>query len=340
MKRLGNAVRVKKCDAQKIKNELKKLGMFDTSRAIGNEGEDIYLPVLENTTKYPVVQHELSILEKKQGFSELLANRFGKNMAKGILSSYDVIGDIAIVQIPKELSQYEKEVGKLLLKGDSKVKVVMKKAGGRKGEFRISSLEYLAGEHRSETEYTENKVRMKLDITKVYFSPRLSNERKRLTNETKAGEDVLVLFAGVGPFALEIGKMHPDCNVVGIELNPDAVGYFEKNILLNKLKNVEVFLGDVKILVKEKFENWADRIAMPLPMGAEEFLDSAFLAAKSGCTVHFYKMVERNGGLEQAKKQIEKIGRKHGKKIEFLFEKEVRPYSVSTIQVVIDFRIL
>ena len=341
MKRvMGTAVRVQKRDGQRVKNELKELGLIDGGRAIESDKEYVYIPVLEGICDYEVVERELPILKKKQGFSELLAERFGEELAKGVLSSYDVVGDIAIVQVPKELVEYEKEVGELLLQGDSKIKVVLKKAGGRTGEFRITKLTHLAGENRTDTKYVENGVRMKLDVGKVYFSPRLSNERKRLMVETRNGENVLVLFAGVGPFALEIGKMHPSCKVAGVELNPDAVDYFKENIKLNKLENVEVEFGDAKKTVTEKFVGWADRVIMPLPMGAEEFLDTAFLAAKPGCIVHFYRMVEREGGLEKAKKKIEETATSSGRKVEFLFEKEVRPYSASTLQIVIDFRVL
>jgi tRNA (guanine37-N1)-methyltransferase len=143
----------------------------------------------------------------------------------------------------------------------------------------------------------------------------------------------------VGPFALEIGKAHPSAKVVGVELNPDAVKYFEENININKLGNVEAVLGDAEKAVKEKFADWANRIAMPLPMGAEEFLDAAFAAAKKGCIVHFYRMVGRDAGIEGLKERIRTAAKKAGRNVDFVFEKEVRPYSAATVQVVVDFRI-
>ncbi len=341
VKARGRAARVKKSDGQKTKNKLKELGLIDEVRMIESDGKYVYIPVLEGKGlgKFEIVEIELEGREKRKGFRELLAERFGEENAKGVLSSYDVVGDIAIVQIPKELEAHEEEVGKLLLKGDNKVKVVLKKAGGREGEFRVTRLKHLAGEGRTETEYVENGVRMKLDVSKVYFSPRLSHERKRIMGEVRDGENVLVLFAGVGPFALEIGKAHPSAKVVGVELNPEAVAYFKENIKLNKLENVSVELGDAKEAVKEKFVSWANRIVMPLPMGAEEFLDTAFLAAKPGCVVHFYRMVERVGGQKRANEKIGQAAKRAGREVEFIFEKEVRPYSASTVQIVLDFRV-
>ncbi len=339
MKVKGRAIRVKKSDGEKTKNELKELGLIDERRIIDSDEEFVYIPVLEGSCGREVVERELEQKEVRKGFRELLIERFGEENAKGVLSSYDVVGDIAIIHIPEELAEREKEVGKLLLEGDKKVHVVLKKAGGREGEFRITKLEHLAGEERTETEYVENGVRMKLDISRVYFSPRLSNERKRITGEVKEGENVLILFAGVGPFALEIGKEVPSAKVVGVELNPDAVRYFEENIQLNKLGNVEAVLGDARRVVEEKFVGWAGRIAMPLPKGAFEFLDAAFAAADEGCMVHFYSMVEKAEGTGELKEKILEAAKKAGREVEFVFEKEVRPYSASTVQVVIDFRV-
>lgn len=337
----GRAVRVKKSDGQKAKNELKALGLFDEKRVIRSDGEYVYVPVKGEGVpeKYKLVESELEKREERKGFRELLIERFGEENAKGVLSSYDVVGDIAIVQIPEKLREHEKEVGELLLRGDKKINAVWKKAGGRTGDFRVTKLTHLAGEEKSETEYVENGVRMKLDVRKVYFSPRLSHERKRIMEEVGEGENVLVLFAGVGPFALEIGKKQSSAKVVGVELNPDAVKYFGENIKLNKLKNVEVVLGDAREAAKGKFRGWADRIVMPLPMGAEEFLGAAFSAAKPGCIVHFYRMVEREGGIDALEEKIEKDAENAGRNIEFVFEKEVRPYSASTKQVVVDFRV-
>lgn len=367
----GKALRVKKKDGQKAKEALKSMNALDESRTIGKEGDFLLIPINEGSalklmedsapspwmrgdgkplpttkkgeTSLPegctVVDATLEAKGQAESFRELFAKRFGKENAKGILSSYEVIGDLAIIQVPKGMEPNQNEIGELLLKGERRVKAVFMKTGGRQGEFRITPLAHLAGENRTETEYTENGVRMRLDISKAYFSPRLGTERKRIMEAAKDGESVLVLFAGVGPFALEIAKAHPKCKVAGVELNPEAVRYFKENIKLNRLKNTEAILGDAKKECSLRFASWADRIAMPLPMGAEEFLEPAFTAAKDGCTIHFYTMLKREAGTKEAKKRISSIAKKMHKKAEFLFEREVRPYSASTAQFAIDFRV-
>ena len=93
----------------------------------------------------------------------------------------------------------------------------------------------------------------------------MGTERARIAALVKQGENVLVPFAGVGPFAIVIAKRVPSAEVIGIELNPDAAEYFRRNILRNGCLNVSVLQGDVAKLLPDKCEEWADRIAMPLP---------------------------------------------------------------------------
>ena len=97
----GRAVRVKKSEGQRAKNELKSLGLFDEGRFIGSDGDYVYVPVEGEGVpeKYEVVEKELERRERRRGFRELLVGRFGEENAKGVLSSYDVVGDIAIVQV-------------------------------------------------------------------------------------------------------------------------------------------------------------------------------------------------------------------------------------------------
>ncbi len=347
VKKKGPAVRIRKKNAEETRKKLVGMGLMDKMRFPMQRGEHVYLPVVGGEeaeeklsgSGLEIVRVELEAREIRKNFRQKLIELLGEEHAKGVLSSYDIVGDIVIVDIPRELEGKKTEIGEILLESEARAKVVLQKAGGREGEFRITKLAHLAGEKRTETTYSENGVRMNLDVGKVYFSPRLSHERKRLCELVKDGEKVLVPFAGVGPFALEIGKFSPCAHVVGIELNPDAVRYFEGNIRLNKLKNVEAILGDARAVVKERFVGWADRIAMPLPKDAHEFLDVAFLAAKPGCIVHFYSFVDVENGFTQARGFVEEAARKAGRKIEFVFAREVRPYSASKMQVVIDFKI-
>ena len=89
-------------------------------------------------------------------------------------AAFDLVGDIAIIEIPDELVKKEKIIADALLVLLKNVKVVCKKAGMHEGVFRTQKMKVLAGENRKETVHKENDVRVKIDVEKVYFSSRLS----------------------------------------------------------------------------------------------------------------------------------------------------------------------
>lgn len=167
------------------------------------------------------------------------------------------------------------------------VKVVCKKTKIHSGVFRTKKVKILAGERRKTTTHKENNIRVNLNVETCYFSPRLSNERLRIANLVKKGESVLVMFSGIGIYSWVISKNTLAKEIYGVEINPFAHKFAEENLKLNKIGNVKLFLGDVKKIVpklKKKF----DRIVMPLPKSAEEFLDVALKSAKKGTVIHFY----------------------------------------------------
>ena len=152
---------------------------------------------------------------------------------------------------------------------------------------------HLAGKRTTETIHRENGVRLKLDVERVYFSARTSTERKRVSDMVKPGERVLVMFSGCAPYPCVISKNSEAEMIVGVEINPEGHRYGLENVKMNRLDNVQLYCGDVRKVVPGlgKF----DRIVMPLPHTAEEFLDVALSASRSGTVIHFYTFLEEEG---------------------------------------------
>jgi len=213
-----------------------------------------------------------------------------------LVRGYDVVGDIAITIIPHELEAKESIIGDTILRLHKNVKVVAKRNGNYSGELRTLPLKIIAGENRKETEYKEHGVQFCLNPEKVYFSVRSSNERKRLASLVNPDEEILVMFSGIGAFPLVIAKNSLAGKIVGIEKNPHAHNYAEKNLTKNKkIKNVTFLEGDV-VDVMPTLSMKFDRIAMPLPKTAENFLDKALSVLKQKGWLHFYDFQsERNG---------------------------------------------
>jgi len=160
--------------------------------------------------------------------------------------SYDIVGDIAIIYPP--VQDISKLVEKIV-KHHKFVKAIYLKTEKLEGELRLPKLKLLWGEPKLEYLYKENKCIFKLRIDKVYFSPRLSTERKQVAEMINNGEKVLIPFSGVNPYPIVIRKFK-DVYVKAIEINPWAVKYGIENVKLNKLDKIDTILGDFKIVWK------------------------------------------------------------------------------------------
>jgi len=267
-----------------------------------------------------------------------LKGKLTKPELSQLVTSFDIIGDIAIMEIPEKLEKKEKSIATTLLKQHKNIKVVCKKTGIHKGIFRRQKLKVIAGERRKTTIYKENNVRIKLHVQDVYFSPRLSHERKRIANQVKPGESVLIMFSGVAPYCLVISKNTEAKEVYGIEINPLAHKYALENIKLNRLSNIKLFQGDVRLItptLKKKF----DRIAMPLPLGGENFLDVALAAIKKRGKVHYYDFKDESG-FKIAKQKIKDASKLAKKKCRIIRLVKCGQISPRTYRICLDFQVL
>ena len=263
---------------------------------------------------------------------------------KRLVSGFDTLGNIAIIEVPKGLGKKQRLIAKAVLDSNPAIKTVVKKTGAHQGKFRVEPVRFLAGEKNLTADYRESGCRFRVSLGKVFFSPRLSMERLRIAKLIQPGEVVGAFFAGVGPFPIVFAKNSEMKQAVAIELNPVAVKDLKFNIGLNKLnpdkKNPVIIAleGDVNKIVPKKFKGRFDRIAMPIPKSANTFLKAALLGIKpSGGVIHFYSFSSAENPFEPIEKIIEAECEKNGFKVKFVFERQVRTFSKDTVQVVIDF---
>ena len=101
------------------------------------------------------------------------------------------------------------------------VRAVFAKSGWVSGTERIMPLRYVAGENRTQTIHKEHGCSFKVDLSKVFFSPRLSSEHQRIAKLVDEGERVVDMFAGVGPFSILIAKGLSDVRVEAIDAVTD-----------------------------------------------------------------------------------------------------------------------
>jgi len=291
-------------EAEKVKNELIKKDLLDKDHYLKKDKEFVYFPVKKRfKSEYKLVHKILKKKKTRTNLRSALTKKLRKKDLVFLRTSMDVIGNVAILEIPKELEKKEKLIAKEVLRTNKNIRTVLKK-GKHEGVFRTQKLKYLAGEKTTEAVYKENNVTLRLDVEKVYFSPRLSNERKRVYKQVRKGEDVLVMFSGCAPYVCVIAKNTEAKHVTGVEINPEAHNYALQNVLLNKLNNTSVFLGDVRSIIP-KLNKKFDRIIMPLPRSAIHYLDVALKVSRKGTVIHFYdfqKEGETNKSVEKIKK--------------------------------------
>lgn len=250
------------------------------------------------------------------------------------IRAFDILGNIALVKFPKEFKQKErKKFAEKILKDNSSVRTVLEKLGKVKGRLRKISTKVLAGEKSKEVLYKENGCVFRFNIDKTYFSSRLSNERKEISELIKKGDDVLVMFAGVAPFVIVIAKNSGARRVVSNEINKEANKYAKLNVELNKLKRkVELIPGDIRRVAEElkgkrvKF----DVIVMPRPRLKNSFLEQAFMLSKENTRIYYYdfcKIDEQDLIIEKIKQEAKKF-RKKIKILKIKSAGEIAPYKI------------
>ena len=255
------------------------------------------------------------------------------------LPAFDIVGDIAIVEIPEDVD--EKKIARKIKKVHKRIKTVLKKASNRYGAFRLRKLKLIGGINKSVTIHKEFGCLYKLNVRKVYFSPREGTERSRIVDKiNKYGLYglTLVFFAGIGPYAIMIGKKCNVKKVVGIEINPIAVKYFKENIKLNKLDNVEAILGDVAKESK-KFYGKASYVVMPLPESGYKYLPQTIHSLKKGGICFFYGISDENDLFDKWVVKIKKVAKNLGRRIKILDKRKVLPYGVRKWKVRIEFKV-
>ncbi len=270
---------------------------------------------------------------------EALRGKVSEEELKKVTKSFEIIGDVVLINLPDEVLHLKDLIVQAILSKHKHVKTILRKVGEVEGVYRIAKYEPIYG-GETETIVKEHGCRFLVDPTKVYYSVKLSGERERIAKLVKPGERVLVMFAGVGPYAIVIAKLAKPKEVVGVEINPKAVEYFRRNVELNKVQDiVKVYEGDVRDIVP-KLEGKFDRILMPAPYSAEDFVYLLRDKVKVGSYVHFYTFAGEEEEDEILPKKVKELFRKHGMVVEVEKIKACGSYAPRVYRYVLDLKVI
>ncbi|MEM4330649.1 MAG: hypothetical protein QW273_01415 [Candidatus Pacearchaeota archaeon] len=209
--------------------------------------------------------------------------------------SIDIIGDIAIIKFHSKCPfLFKRLFAWFFLKKNKNIKTVLEKTSDIKGRLRKFSVRFLAGENKRETIHKENNCLFFLNVENTYFSPRLSEDRKfiseEISREINQDAKILAMFAGIAPYPIVLAKTLKSrgikAKIISSEINRKASKYALKNVKLNKLEDyIQVIQGDSrKLKTKYKF----DVILMLRPNLKETFLDSALKYSKKGTIIYYH----------------------------------------------------
>jgi tRNA (guanine37-N1)-methyltransferase len=302
---MTTCIKVPLAQAEEVKKQLIACQQLDTRFLPTKKEGHIYFPVQKYTGE--TLDYPLSKREEKQGavsFKESLERILTPEEMQEVKTAHDIMGSVAIIEVPDSLAAKERLIATTLLDANPLIKTVLKKGSGHEGVYRTQHMVYLAGEETKEATYKENNCTFIVDVQDVYFSSRLATERKRIAEQVNTNEHILVMFSGAAPYPCVLAKNTPAKHIIGVEINPKGHEYGLANVTRNKVDNVTLYCGDVRNVVPTLNQTF-DRIIMPLPRTAEEFLDVALPVANKHARIHLYGFYHVDE-FDKAKQEIKK----------------------------------
>jgi len=293
-------------DAESVRRKLIRLGALDREKRIMKKGGKVIFPVIgePDIEGAELVEGDAPPKEPKpKSLAQALAEKLPPDIVAAAPTAYTLVGDIAIVEIADSVKEHASQIGEALLHLFPSIHVVAQKTGMVGGDFRVPELAILAGQDRTRTVHRENGCRFHLDLAESYFNPRTGTERARVAGLAGDGERALVMFAGVGPYAIQLARA--GATVTAVELNPRACADMRENARINHV-GVEVVEGDVRQMVPGLGE--FDRIVMPLPKIAGMFLGTSLEALAPNGIIHYYLFA--HDAAEAERLLLEKLPKK------------------------------
>ncbi len=198
---------------------------------------------------------------------------------------FEVIGDIAVIALPRELEPWKHTIAQALVSRRKNLSTVLNKKEKIAGDSRTARYEILWGGPTT-TVHREAGFAYRLEVGRAFFSPRLAHERMRVTGQIRKRERLYVPFAGIGPFVIPPAARGAE--VYAMENNPDAFRYLKENAGLNHVT------GHCHLLQGDAFDSspfadsMFDRLIIPTPYGRDQALGILLPLLAPGGMVHFY----------------------------------------------------
>ncbi|MFX0014714.1 MAG: class I SAM-dependent methyltransferase family protein [Promethearchaeota archaeon] len=183
-----------------------------------------------------------------------------KNLIPLLPRGWKRVGEVGILELKPELLPWKKEIGEKYLEFLPELRTITHKTGITRTSKRKPDNEVLAGDINTITLHKELGCKFWVDALKLTFSNGNHAERHRMIRTSKNHEQIIDMFACVGNLSLAIAIHNPTVRIIGIEINPYAFNFLEKNIQENHVfDRYKALFGDNRKITPK---NWADRVIM------------------------------------------------------------------------------
>lgn len=194
-------------------------------------------------------------------------------------TSFAIVGHIAHYNLHEDHLPLKYFVGALTCHLEPTLRTVINKIDKLTDEFRVMSFEVIGGVPEYETTHVEGGLTFRLDISKVFWNPRLGTEHasvaKRVAKLVDKGSLVIDATGGIGPFSLHLAKHHGFERLICNDLNPESYRYMRENVLINGFKDViECKNEDAQVLLRSYSTSTVGAVILNLPELSISFLQA------------------------------------------------------------------
>lgn len=319
----STCVRVPREKGEETRQRLADEGVLNRDLRIQEEDGYLYIPVTDVPDDLPTTVRRFDERDDETDADEIL----------GYEPRFETVGDVALLE-PEE----DDEAGEALVEADNGISTALRVESAVEGRERTRRMSYVAGEEKTRAVHREYGREFVVDLTDVYFTPRLAEERERVASQVSADETVFDMFAGVGPFTVAAAEAGAD--VVASDINESAVELLRENAARNKVEDRVTAYNEDAREVARRVAGTADRVYMNLPHSADGFLDAACEAARDGAVIHYYDIRHEDDLFDGAVEEIRGAAADAGYEVEVLDRVVVRSYAPYDYNVCVDVRLV
>ena len=263
-----------------------------------------------------------------------IASSLGSSVAERLPTGYQRLGRVLILRLPDALRPHFPEIGTAWC-AELGVGAVLRRAGETGGEFRLPRFELIAGSD-TRTEVVEYGIRYRLDAQQILFARGNRAERHRAGTETRPGEIVADLFAGIGYFTLPAAVTGRAGHVWAVEKNPAAFEFLLENVRQNGVPDrVTCVRGDNR--EAELPLRTFDRAFLGyLPSSVRWVPRALALLKPEGGTLHVHLVADRREGVSGAEAEVSRAVEQAGASVGAVRSRVVKAYGPGRQHVVVD----